>query len=47
MVTDANTYGAGYKVLAGGYACVIFIASGTPDNATTANVQIMVIRTDF
>jgi len=46
MVSDANTYGAGYKVLAGGYASVIFIASGTPDNATTANVQIMVIKTD-
>jgi hypothetical protein len=46
MVSDANTYGAGYKVPDGGFACTIFIASGTPGNATVANIQTMVIQLD-
>jgi len=46
MVSDANNYGSGYKVPDGGFANVIFIASGTPGNATVANVQTMVIQVD-
>jgi hypothetical protein len=46
MVTDANANGGGYKVPSGGNACVIFIASGTPDNASTANVQVIIIKLD-
>ena len=46
MVTDANANGGGYKVPSGGNACLICIASGTPDNASTANVQVIVIKLD-
>lgn len=46
MYNDANTYGSGYKVLPGGWACIIFIPAGTPPNATNATVQTMFIKVD-
>ena len=46
MVSDANTYGSGYKVPTGGWACVVFIAAGTPNNASVANVQTMITKVD-
>ena len=46
MVSDANANGATYMVPDGGYACAIFIASGTQSNASVANIQTMVIQLD-
>ena len=46
MHNDANTYGGGYKIPTGGWACVVFIPSGTPPNAPTPTIQTMFIKLD-
>jgi len=46
MYTDANTYGANYKVPTGGWASVIFIPAGTPPGQQAATVQTMFVKVD-
>jgi len=46
MHNDASNYGSGYKVLPGGWACIVFIPAGTPPNATNATVQTMFTKVD-
>ena len=46
MKADADTYGASYSPLPGGWAAIIFVPAGTPHNATTATIQTMFIQVD-
>ena len=46
MKADADLYGVNYSPLPGGWAAIIFIPEGTPNNATTATIQTMFIKID-
>jgi hypothetical protein len=46
MFNDANTYGAGYVPLPGGWATIIFISHGTLPGALSPTVQTMIIKID-
>jgi len=46
MKSDADLYGAGYKVPPGGYATIIFVPTGTLASATNPTIQTMFIKVD-
>jgi len=46
MYNDAQLYGSNYKVPSGGWACIIFIPTGTLPNAPNPTIQTMFIRID-
>lgn len=46
MKTQMDLYGDNYRVPPGGWACIIFIPTGTPSNAMNPTVQTMFIKID-
>lgn len=46
MKIDADTYGANFSPLPGGWAAIIFVPAGTAHNATSATIQTMIVKID-